>query len=251
MTQRDPIYGSEDRDGMNANMSREVAKEMINSFKWYQRIPLGGGLYTPGEGGDSEAKLRMMRLPEDLSGKSVLDIGTCEGFFAFEAERRGADRVLAIDINDKAQRKFEALKQILNSRVEFRVLNVTDLDERAIGTFDIVFFLSVFHHIRYPFLALDKIASVTQWMAVMEIPISAPTSLVANYNDEPMMIRRIGKTGRMRLLPNIAFLLESLERAGFGRVEILGTHRRRSVRGYENRDVQERVILKAFKRCKG
>jgi SAM-dependent methyltransferase len=226
-------------------MSRKAIEQAVESFRWYQRIRLGEDLYTPAPKADTGTKLEMMQLPEDLSGKSVLDIGCNEGFFAFEAERRGASSVLAVDTSKTAVPKFELVKRILNSKVQFAALNVYDLHATNVGTFDLVFFLAVFHHLRYPFLALDKIASVTKGLAIMEIPIAVAVSSNVPDPGLPVMIRRIGKRGTLRLLPNVPFLIEILHRAGFGRVDILGSHRRRSIHGYESMYVQERQMLKA------
>lgn len=92
----------------------------IKKYDWYQTIPLGEGIATPGETGDAEQmKLEMMGLADDLSGKEVLDIGCNEGFFSFECERRGAKRVLAIDKNQAAKEKFALIKDLKQSKVEF------------------------------------------------------------------------------------------------------------------------------------
>jgi SAM-dependent methyltransferase len=230
------------RPAVSSNLS-----ETLNGLEWYQRIPLGPGIYTPG-GEDTEGKLKRLDLPANLSGKSVLDIGCNEGYFAFEAERRGASRVLGIDANEKVRPKFELVKELLRSRVEFRALSVYDLDQATIGKFDLVFFLAVFHHLRYPFLALDKIASVTDGLAVMEIPVAVAKSSLDPFSDESVMIRRMGKR-RVRLLPNVPFMTEMLQRAGFARVQLVGTHRRRKIPGYGDRYAQERLIVKAHRKA--
>jgi hypothetical protein len=68
-------------------LQREVA-----GIRWFHRIDLGGGVVTAGED-DTPDKLSTLGLPERLDGLSVLDIGAWDGFFSFEAERRGARRV--------------------------------------------------------------------------------------------------------------------------------------------------------------
>jgi tRNA (mo5U34)-methyltransferase len=93
-------------------------------------------------------------LPEDLSGKSILDIGCNAGFYAMEMKRRGAARVLGIDSDDAylAQAKFAA--EVNELDIEFRRMNVYDVPQ--IGEkFDVVLFLGVFYHLRHPLLALD------------------------------------------------------------------------------------------------
>ena len=71
-----------------------IAQKDIAAIKWWHKIDLGNGMITPGID-ESAERLRIMRMPDDLSGMTVLDIGAWDGFFSFEAERRGARRVLA------------------------------------------------------------------------------------------------------------------------------------------------------------
>ena len=71
--------------------------ERVREIDWFHSIDLGDGIVTPGREGATAAKLERIGLPESLAGRSVLDVGAWDGFFAFEAERRGAERVLATD----------------------------------------------------------------------------------------------------------------------------------------------------------
>ena len=68
----------------------------ISCINWFHTIDLGNGVVTPGDD-NSPVKLKRLAFPPDLSGKTFLDIGAWDGFFSFEAERRGAARVLATD----------------------------------------------------------------------------------------------------------------------------------------------------------
>ena len=95
-------------------------------------------------------------IPADLSGRSVLDIGCNAGFYSIEMKRRGAERVLGIDFDDRylAQARFAA--EVEDVDIEFRKLSVYDLaalQER----FDLVIFMGVLYHLRHPLLALDLI----------------------------------------------------------------------------------------------
>ena len=95
-------------------------------------------------------------LPADLTGRTVLDIGCNGGFYAMEMKRRGADRVLGIDVDDSylAQARFAAEVEGLD--IEFQRMSVYDVG--ALGErFDIVFFIGVLYHLRHPLLALDLI----------------------------------------------------------------------------------------------
>jgi tRNA (mo5U34)-methyltransferase len=95
-------------------------------------------------------------LPADLTGKTVLDIGCNAGFYAMQMKRRGAARVLGLDVDERylAQARFAAATQNLD--IEFRNLSVYDIAKLG-EQFDIVFFIGVFYHLRHPLLALDLI----------------------------------------------------------------------------------------------
>lgn len=228
-------------------MTDTALEKRIAGFSWYQRIPLGDGTHTPGEDAYTESKLSLLRLPEDFTGKSVLDIGCGEGFFSFEAERRGADRILSIDKAEGSNEKFELLRRHFGSRAEFRGLAVDDLDPAELGAFDVVIFLSVLQHLHDPFAALDRIARLTGGLAVMEICIATAHEPQAGLDDEPLMVRRLRGAKRSHVLSNLAMLHEMLATAGFGRVEILTTHRPREIAGYGDRYFQERAILHAYR----
>jgi len=70
--------------------------ERVSSLPWYHRIDLGDGLVTPGVVENARV-LPRLGLPDSLTGRTVLDIGAWDGFYSFEAARRGAKRVLATD----------------------------------------------------------------------------------------------------------------------------------------------------------
>ena len=67
----------------------EIRQRVASRGTWWHRIDLGHGIVTPGLD-DSPVKLGTLSFPPNLSGKTVLDIGAWDGFFSFEAERRGA-----------------------------------------------------------------------------------------------------------------------------------------------------------------
>ncbi len=95
-------------------------------------------------------------LPERLDGKSVLDIGCNAGFYSLEMKRRGADRVLGIDFDDRYLDQARLAAEVRGAEIEFRKLSVYDvasLGER----FDLVIFMGVLYHLRHPLLALDLI----------------------------------------------------------------------------------------------
>jgi tRNA (mo5U34)-methyltransferase len=96
-------------------------------------------------------------LPADLTGKSVLDIGCNAGFFSMEMKRRGADRVLGVDSDERYLAQARMATEVLGfDEIEFARLDVYDVG--AIGEkFDLVIFMGVLYHLRHPLLALDLI----------------------------------------------------------------------------------------------
>jgi tRNA (mo5U34)-methyltransferase len=103
-----------------------------------------------------------------LDGQIVLDIGAYDGAYSFEAERRGARRVLAVEVPTSDRRAFYLAREALGSSVEDAYMNVHDLDPEQIGTFDLVLFLGVLYHLRDPFGALQRVAAVTCGLAIIE-----------------------------------------------------------------------------------
>ena len=220
-------------------------ESLVRQYRWYHSIDLGDGFCTPGKRSYQHLndKLKMMDLPSDMTGYSVLDIGCNEGFFSIEAHRRGASKVVGVDNQQRKDvaAKFALAKSALVHNVELQLEDVHDLDPAIIGTFDMVFFLSVFHHLNHPFLALDKVASVTANVAIMEfVVIDTPSS-----EESAHLVRGFGHKGKVRLFPNKQFLTEMLQRAGFRDIEVLGSHSRRR---YEGTPAEaEKVMLKAYK----
>jgi tRNA (mo5U34)-methyltransferase len=117
------------------------------SFKWREVAPL---------------------IPARLDGWRVLDVGCNAGFYSFELARRGAS-VLGIDVDEHylTQARWAAGEFGLQDRVEFRQMEVYDLAREA-ARFDLVWFMGVFYHLRYPMLALDILARRTRRMMVFQ-----------------------------------------------------------------------------------
>lgn len=137
-----------------------VREQVAAEAYFFQKIELAPGLVTPGWSDPKTEKLPYFGLPEDLTGLRVLDIGCAEGFFSFEAERRGAREVVAIDSFPDSIRRFGICRAALGSKAAPYLCNVYDLNPRAFGTFDLVLFYGVFYHLRHPALALERILSV-------------------------------------------------------------------------------------------
>ncbi|MFE0752421.1 TIGR04290 family methyltransferase [Inquilinus sp. NPDC058860] len=144
-----------------ARLSGEEIRRRAEALgPWFHNIDLDGVATAPDHFlGDYPAvkwKAFAGAIPQDLHGRTVLDIGCNGGFYSLEMKRRGADRVLGVDFDDSylAQARFAA--DIAGLDIEFRHLSVYDV--AALGErFDIVLFMGVLYHLRHPLLALDLV----------------------------------------------------------------------------------------------
>ncbi len=146
---------------MESELSREDIEQRVRELgDWFQNIDLHGIPSAPHHflGDYPAVKWRRFShaVPNDLTGKSVLDIGCNAGFYAIEMKRRGAERVLGIDTEPMylAQGRFAA--EVLGMEIEFREMSVYDLPQLQ-EKFDLVIFMGVLYHLRHPLLALDLI----------------------------------------------------------------------------------------------
>jgi tRNA (mo5U34)-methyltransferase len=136
----------------------EIKNHLRKMGKWFHNINLKGVLTAPEHflGDYPAVKWRRFArsIPARLAGKSVLDVGCNAGFYCLEMKKRGAGQVLGIDTDETylAQARFAA--EVLGEDIEFRNLSVYDIASLT-EKFDIVLFMGVFYHLRYPLLALD------------------------------------------------------------------------------------------------
>ena len=166
---------------MNQLSPPQASSEAVAAQEWYHTLELEPGVLTPGWF-DTRPVVRKLPFPQSLRGKRCLDIGTFDGFWAFEMERRGAAQVLAIDVNDPQRwdwpplsppevverlqdRKrggagFQLAHQMLGSQAEYRELSVYDLDPEVLGEFDFIYLGSLLLHLRDPVAALDRVRRV-------------------------------------------------------------------------------------------
>jgi tRNA (mo5U34)-methyltransferase len=190
----------------------DVRAAVAGNRHWYHTLELAPGVVTPGH---FDLRPVVDRLPwPDVRGKRCLDVGTYDGFIAFELERRGAREVVATDISDHESwdwpadvlargpghmrdlgeylgRKgegFEIARAALGSRVEKVEVNVYDLDPASLGHFDVVVCGSLMLHLREPVRALEAIRSVTEGLLMsaeeiaLGLTLSHPRRPLARLN---------------------------------------------------------------------
>jgi 2-polyprenyl-3-methyl-5-hydroxy-6-metoxy-1,4-benzoquinol methylase len=145
-----------------------------------------------------------------VAGKSVLDVGTATGFLSFEAEKRGAARVLSFDMSDPRQQAFLPFKdklyhrdperwreqygaeieqwknaywlchRLLGSKAEVYYGNIYDLPAE-LGRFDVVIVGSVLEHLNDQITALASIARLTRETIVIVSPLLQTEERIARF----------------------------------------------------------------------
>ncbi len=207
---------SEARDARVIQESRRQI-ERLSKLGWYHSIELPGGSVVEGHQTIQQlrTRIRQFPIPEDLSGKRVLDIGAWDGWFSFEMERRGAE-VLALD-STRNTRLLEA-KNLLGSRIGYHIGDICRMTAKDLGTFDIVLFLGVLYHVKHPLLALENVCGVCRDMACIE-------SFVTDPDPSSIPLMEFYETTELRgqldnwVGPNAACLLALCRTAGFARVD--------------------------------
>ncbi len=144
---------------------------------FFHKIRLWDDFYTPGWSDVEHEKLPYYGLPERMDGMRVLDVGCAEGFFSFEAERRGAAQVVAIDSFDDSIERFNLVRMALGSKAHGFLCNVYDLSPRTFGTFDLVMFFGVLYHVKHPWYALEKVASICSGTLLLQTLVADDAAL--------------------------------------------------------------------------
>jgi tRNA (mo5U34)-methyltransferase len=207
---------------------------------WYHKIELPYGMVTPGW---APIDPSVYNIPDNFSGKRVLDIGAWDGYWTFEALKRGAIEVVAIDDFsdylgklDKSERKvwetFDLCRSALGyseevcQRIE---MSVYDISEANLGLFDVVFFFGTIYHLRHPLWALDRIAAICKHELCVESAILDDYSpyrggLGHGYPGQQMIMEfypgnQYGNNETNWWVPTLMCLMNMVESSGFKTVE--------------------------------
>lgn len=217
-----------------------LRRRVADVEEWYHTIELAPGVVTPGWF-DTRPVLPQLPMPPRLDGRRCLDVGTFDGFWAFEMERRGAE-VTAIDVLDPHQwdwpvasdpeviaaigkRKamgagFEVAKAILGSNVRRVERSVYELDEAELGRFDFVYLGSLLLHLRDPVRALERVRTVCDGQLLLVDAIDLELTLL--HRRRPIAgLDGVGRPWWWK--PNLAGLVHMVEVAGF---EVIGRPQR-------------------------
>lgn len=216
----------------------DLVRRISGNHDWYHTLELAPGVLTPGWV-DTRSVIRSVPMPSSLAGLRCLDVGTWDGFWAFEMERRGAAEVHAVDVPDpyrwdwpaRARLRgsydggranlemikrngngFPIAREALGSAVERHEMAVYGISPESLGTFDFVFVGSLLLHLRDPVGALEAIRTV------------AAGQVVINDCVEYVLTKLRPRTPTARLdsedrvwwwQPNLAALHSMIEQAGF------------------------------------
>ena len=215
-------------------MSDDELRALVAEREWYHTFELRPGIVTPGW---FDLRELAGRLPiPDLTGLRALDIGTFEGFWAYQLEARGAAEVVAIDILDPRawdwpvgsdaavvdaleQRKqggsgFELVSALRGSAVTRQELSVYDLDPERVGTFDFVYLGSLLLHLRDPVRALQAVRSVLRPGGKLLVVDAIDVDLTLLHPRRPVAhLDGVGRPWWWK--PNPAALKRLVEVAGF------------------------------------
>jgi tRNA (mo5U34)-methyltransferase len=209
----------------------------LHAQPWFHTIDLPDGTATPGVF-DTRASSARLDWP-DLKGARCLDVGTCDGFWAFEMERRGAGEVIAIDVDDPAaldlpkgvresnsraflesaarrRARFELAASALGSRARRVSCSVLDLDPAVHGTFDLVFCGTLLIHVREPVRALERMAGVCRGDLLLVETVDARLDLLrgstpcARFEPAPWQWWRANTAGLKAMLRLAGFEVVSI-----------------------------------------
>lgn len=205
----------------------------VAELDWYHTLELAPGVVTPGWL-DHRRVAGRVPLPPRLDGRRCLDVGTFNGFWAYEMERRGASEVIAIDVLDpyrwdwpvasdeatvaalasrmRGGEGFEIAREALGSSVRRLDRSVYDLNPEEFGGFDVVYLGSLLVHLRDPVRALEAIRSVCRGTLVVVDGIDLPLTLRAPRSP---LARMDGRGRPWWWQPSAAGLARVIEAGGF------------------------------------
>ena len=176
-------------EGVDAEITSRIA-----GYDWWHAIEVAPGVVTPG-GWDLRPTAERMPWPGPLTGLRCLDVGTMDGFWAFEMERRGAAEVVAVDLLEPGRQDapprpgrssggptrgetFRVAAELLGSRATLLDRSIYDLDPADLGRFDLVTVGYVLQMLRDPLRGLEAVRRVCQGHLVLLDTVSAPLSFL-------------------------------------------------------------------------
>jgi tRNA (mo5U34)-methyltransferase len=154
-------FSNDSKTSASLEMSRAtLTREITELGDWFHNIDIHGVATAPNHflGDFPNVKWKHIEkvIPEDLSGATVLDIGCNGGFYSIQMKRRGAERVLGIDVDERYLNQGRYAAKALGLDIEFERRSVYEVASIS-GQFDFVIFMGVLYHLRYPLFAMDNV----------------------------------------------------------------------------------------------
>lgn len=173
----------------------EIESKISELGPWFHNLSLSGVQTAPNHflGDYPSAKWQNFQhaIPSDLSGMTVLDVGCNAGFYSIEMKRRGAKRVLGIDHDEFYLQQARFAAQVLDLDISFEQMSVYEVP-RLGERFDLVLFMGVFYHLRYPLLALDLLRRfVTNDWFIFQSMLRGSRAVAQVADDYPFWERAI------------------------------------------------------------
>jgi len=207
-------------------MDKQEIQARINEIQWFHNYEIVPGIMSGGSS-DMLERGRYFEIPQDLSGKRVLDIGCADGYFTFLAESRGAS---VVSIDSWPRQGYFLAHELRGSKVEFHQMSVYDIDPDKLGQFDIVFFFGVYYHLKNPILALERIASVTKEYAIVESEVMKPLTATGTTESKFYEQDELNGDPTNYWVPSVPAFIQTIRSAGFPRAELVTVyHKRRGV----------------------
>lgn len=235
--------------------------DRVCKIVWYHTLDLGHGIITPGYYNHAPL-LPRYNFPDGFAGKRVLDVAAYDGFWSFEFERRGADEVVALDIdsvrevdlapvvrdamnedqlNHPTGAGFLLAKEMLNSSVKRVTCNVYALSPEKVGVFDVVHCGDLLLHLCNPIMALQNLYSVTGEYALISDCFFPELD---GLGFDRAMQYQGGEIDFVWWKFSFGALQQMIRDAGFSRVEVLSMFRYGPRGKSEN---MHHVVFKAYR----
>ena len=255
-------------------MTREqIEQGLARLAPWFYPFDFGNGLQAPSKipaevSAIFETRLEMVHRAVDahfgarLPQITCLDVGCHEGFYSMAMARKGAGRVVGMDVRESNLRKARFVAEALElSQISFRKCNLEQLRAEDIGQFDLTLFLGVLYHLENPVLCLRNLAGVTRELCIVETQVIDEVEgttewgarewtrpyqgalAVIDESDEFFADNEETGSTPLALCPSPNALLFLLQQAGFREVEIIPP----PPGAYEQHARGKRLVCAAYK----
>ena len=172
----------------------QLAQRISELGDWFHNLDLHGVHTAPHHflGDFPRIKWKQIAgaIPDDLKGATVLDVGCNGGFYSIEMKKRGAARVVGIDVDDRYLNQARFAADTLGLEIELKKCSVYSTDALA-GQFDYVLFMGVFYHLRYPLFALDSLIKRVRGRLVFQTMVRGSGETREWDNDYPFWNKEI------------------------------------------------------------